>query len=96
MKIKTQLPDLAASFARLNTMIDLETHVDENTILGHAVKLAFIQKQPNTDIIQMIKDQILDNRKAVENCIPEYIIRSIEKYFPEIEADADDLKDLFN
>lgn len=92
MKTQTKLPDLAASFARMKTLLELEEKVNTNTILGYAIKKGFIDKIPNVEIIQMIKDQIADNRKAVENCIPEYIVRSIEKYWPEIEADKNDLK----
>lgn len=85
------LPDLAQSFARVKTLLELEEKVNTNTILGYAIKKAFIDKEPPAKILQMIKDQIRDERKAVITCIPEYIVRSIEKNFPEIQSDPNDI-----
>lgn len=93
MKTTAQLPDLAKTFGRLKTMIELEQRVNANTIIGHAIKKAFIDKRPYLEIVKMIIDQLQDNRKAVENCIPPYIVRSIETYWPEVQP-SDDLKNI--
>ena len=66
--------------------------INTQTILGIAIRQAFIDKMPTNEIIKTIKEAILDNRNAVINCIPEYIVENIEKYFPEIQPDRNDLQ----
>jgi aryl-alcohol dehydrogenase-like predicted oxidoreductase len=77
----TSLPDLARSLKRLKTLIDLQNEVNTDTIFGYAVKKGFIDKEPPSVIIGMIKDQLKDNREAVTNCIPEDIVKAIEENF---------------
>ena len=90
-----QLPDLAQSFARMKTILELEEKVNVDTIFGFSIKKAFIDKESNYSIIQMIKDQIKDCRESVVNCIPEYLVKSIETNFPDIPCSTiDDLKNV--
>lgn len=91
MKIKT-LPDLAQSMGRLKTMIELEARTNADSLFGYSIKLAFINKEPSKKVIQMIVDQLQDDRKAVENCIPKDVIEGIEKYWPEVKPETNDLR----
>lgn len=89
-----QLPDLAASFGRIKTMIELEEKVNTETLFGYTIKLAFINKAQNIEIVQMIVDQLADSRETVLNCIPKWIVADIEKYWPEIKAETNDIKNI--
>jgi hypothetical protein len=73
--------DLARSFGRLKTLIDLEKYVADNTIFGESIKLAFVEKKPTDEIIRTIKEQLQDNRELVCRCIPPYLVDNIEKYW---------------
>lgn len=79
----SELPDLAQSFGRIKTLIELEDSVNSETVLGYCIKLAFIQKKPHSYIISTIKYLLMDNRNAVENCIPKSVVEDIIKYWPE-------------
>lgn len=77
----TELPDLAKTFARLKIMLDLEQQVNENTLLGMAIKRGIMNREKPSVIIQTIKDAARDNREGILNVIPEDLLDYIENRF---------------
>lgn len=73
----TTLPDLSESFRKMKLLIQLERDINTDTILGYALKLAFMDKTPPAEILATMKSWLEDNPKALQNVLEEPLLSDI-------------------
>lgn len=95
--MKNDFPDLALSFERMKLMDELDATVNANTILGLAIKKAFNDKEPGSEIVKLIRDSYNDNPNGLNNTIPAKLLMKLKKAFNFTEGN-DNLKsvNIFN
>lgn len=79
MKTYTTLPNLPKSFRLLKIAIDLDTHVSEESILGHSIKQG-MRKGRIKEVIKMISDQAKDNLECIQNLVGHKTLTAIWEY----------------